>query len=85
VRAQPVGEDLGGAVVDQVNGPVRFQIQQQRPIAALSLSQCDIAMARWLGGLIILDEQHLRLGRTEFVQYYNLARPCRARLLDSSR
>jgi hypothetical protein len=42
VTAKPIGENLGGAVVEQINGPVRFQIEQQRPIPALFLSECAV-------------------------------------------
>ena len=42
VCAQPIGEDLGGTVIEQVNGPVGLQIEQQRAVAALLLSQRDI-------------------------------------------
>src|SRR5437763_17033015 len=49
VCAQPIGEDLGGAVIEQVNGPMRFQIQQQRPVPALLFPQRNI-----------IDAQHSR-------------------------
>ena len=45
VRAQPIGEDLGGTLVEQVNGPVSFQIEQQRAIATLLPPQCDVINA----------------------------------------
>jgi len=28
MAAQPIGEDLGGAIVEQVNRPMRFEIEQ---------------------------------------------------------
>jgi hypothetical protein len=41
--AQPIGENLDGTtVVEQVNRPMRFQIEQQRAIPALLLSQRDV-------------------------------------------
>ena len=40
--AQPIGEDLGGAVVKQVDWLVCFQIEQQRFVPALLRSQGDI-------------------------------------------
>jgi len=42
VCAQPIGEHLGSAVVEQVNGTVRFKVEQQRPVPAWFLSQRDV-------------------------------------------
>jgi hypothetical protein len=42
VVAQPIGKDLGSAIVEQVNRPVRLQIEQQRAIATLLRSQREV-------------------------------------------
>jgi hypothetical protein len=47
--AQPVGEDFGGAIVEQVNGPVCFKVEQQGSIPAVLLSQRQV-----------IDTQHPR-------------------------
>jgi hypothetical protein len=46
VATQPIGEDLGGAIVEQVNGLVRFQIEQQGPIPPLLLPQREVIYAQ---------------------------------------
>jgi len=46
VAPQPIGEDLGGAIVEQVNGLVRFQIEQQGAVPPLLLSQREVIDAQ---------------------------------------
>ena len=36
MTAQPVGEDIGVAIVEQVDGSVRFEVYEQRPVPALA-------------------------------------------------
>ena len=46
VAAQPIGEDLGGAIVEQVNGLVCFQIEQQGAVPPLLLPQRKVIYAQ---------------------------------------
>src|SRR5690242_1167105 len=56
VCAQPIGEHLGSAVVEQVNRPMRFQIEQQGPIPTLLFSQRHV-----------IDTEHSRSTLVTFV------------------
>jgi len=46
---QPTDQGRGSAIVEQVNGPVRFKVEQQRPVPALFLSQRDVIDTSSLG------------------------------------
>jgi hypothetical protein len=42
VMVEPVCKYIGGAIVEQINRPVRLEIEEQRAIAALFASQSDV-------------------------------------------
>jgi hypothetical protein len=46
VLAQPVGEDIGSAVVEKVDWTVRLEVHQQRAVAALFASQGHVVDAK---------------------------------------
>ena len=44
--AQPVGEHIGGAIVQQIDGSVILEVDQQRSVPALLASQSNIVDAQ---------------------------------------
>jgi putative transposase len=70
-RARRIGID---AIATPIHAPKANAIAE-RVIGTLRRERLD--------HLIILDEQHLRLVLTEFVQYYNLERPHRTVRLET--
>jgi hypothetical protein len=56
VCAQPVGEHLGRAIIEQVDRPMGFQVEQQCPVPPLFLSQPDV-----------IDTQHSRTALFAFL------------------
>src|SRR5438105_2842045 len=42
VAAQPVGQNVGRAIIEQINGSVRLEVKEQRAVAPLLSTECNI-------------------------------------------
>jgi hypothetical protein len=57
VTPQPIGEDLGSALIDQVDRAMRLQVDQQRAVPSLPSAQGNVINAQyaWGGHPLVLD------------------------------
>jgi hypothetical protein len=86
VATEPIGEHVGGAIVEQVDSAVRFEIQKQGAIAALLAAQSHVVDTQYPGAtfsMVIFERMQDAQERIRADGHADLAREASATFASS--